>query len=1632
MSDPKSPFTGGPVGPSGVPPPSLPVPDAETASTFDAFMSPTRSLQHSEAHLMTRCSAAVEQCRRDLGDLRGACKAAASYREKCTELLGAATEAVVALEDMLYDPGIDLRRERALQQLATRVQAALDQGEVVVRVYGGKNGITAVLSKMCSPGTPQKFDAAIAELANLAKQVRLAQAQPAVPAGGRLLSGSVAMDSAPLASTMGAHSSQPPVLAPAASSSMAGPSSPSPSARSGTAQIAQLVPEHSAAITAVMTATTTEQDGAAPAGSGSQTAGVMWGDRFMPEEAMQQARVRKGGRGLAITAMAHVPPPMDRPGHLGYLWYFLSKAFGTSTMFVWDLSAKVETEVREAAKGSGITCMHFDDQQGLIWTGHSRGEIRVWAPDKQESLCPALKGLSSAVTCITTDERGFCWAGSDKGRVRSYRLAPEQVDGLQVGYELIQRGELLWTGDGMQAPPQSKIGKCWCHLEINQEGLVAHPLLGEQAHYGPVRSIAAAEGRVWTCGGSSAFARFKEWTQSGWQVSNADMRNTGLANDIVVVTQIVVVNEAQKVLGAPLGTLSSFTAAASVPLASRLPVTQTQVVEVDMPWQLLTVHDNGLVQVWGHVSGKLQALLQIGERTAPALRAVVCEPLGALITAHNDGQLRLRALPHVRGPSGLNVTLKDKDTLYKISSASLSTATIPMSKSGLANALGGKLGIVTASNSGAIKHLPVAELRRAAEDQGIPVLSELASGDWNQWPLLRLSALTTRHLVEERAMAQQYSTEYEEEVHTERDGSDAQDRATVTLSEDTEEWLIDWNDLHRSKIIGEGAFGKVWLGRWQETDVAIKQLGSLSALGVQTGSLQHDSSGGIKMDAEVQRSLHKEVDLMRKMRHPNIILFMGVVAEPAAVVTEYCARGSLYDLLKEARHKPALTKALDWPRRIVMALDAAKGMLYLHGHKPQPIIHRDLKSPNLLVTKDWRVKVTDFNLSKSQPLEAPDKAASVQSLVANNPRWQPPEVIKEQQYTKASDVYAFGLIMWELLTWELPFIELTNFQIMMAVTQQGKRPAVKDQWGAAQYPGGTFVAYEEYVALMQRCWADNPEARPTFEQVIVDLRKSAKIVADARAPARLLPAHSRSYSRSTPPHLAVPSSTPAAALPAPEAAPAPAAARTAVPSPFDAPKQQPGPAPGPPTPAVAAVGAAVAAAAAAGVVDSTPACNGQHPQSMPGSVAGSTTAQPRSEAGTEAPLSTAPSGSTGPLAAALSGASVISNAAPPPSPFDHPTGPTVVASNAAMPAGPFGGGPAPWLQQGAAAAAGPAVRSAAPPPPSPFGGSPAAAATPVQAAGGPISSAAPPPPSPFDAAPVAAAAAIPAARQPISSAAPPPPSPFGAAPAAGQPISSAAPPPPSPFGAAISSMAPPPPSPFGAAPAVGQPISSAAQPPPSPFGAAISSAAPPPPSPFGAAPAVGQPTSSAAQPPPSSFGAAPPVGQPTSSAAPPHPSPFGSAAVLPAAGAAISSAAPPPPSPFDAAPAGAAAPEAGRLSPFAAHLPREAPEPRQPWDASGMPSTVLEASPSLEAAAADASSPQLETINSGVCSPDPSSHAAVPGSEGAGPAAAPAAAPGAEAGNGVRSGGSRRGLVNSLRRSLSGSGGRKVKRMQSR
>ena len=134
--------------------------------------------------------------------------------------------------------------------------------------------------------------------------------------------------------------------------------------------------------------------------------------------------------------------------------------------------------------------------------------------------------------------------------------------------------------------------------------------------------------------------------------------------------------------------------------------------------------------------------------------------------------------------------------------------------------------------------------------------------------------------------------------------------------------MIDYADLTQTRVIGEGAFGKVYLGKWHETDVAIKALTSLGALGISAGQIASYATEADVKDA--LKTLEREVGLMVGMRHPNVILFLGVCPDPPCVVTEYCARGSLYDVLVEAKERPTggLARALSWYRRVGMMLDA--------------------------------------------------------------------------------------------------------------------------------------------------------------------------------------------------------------------------------------------------------------------------------------------------------------------------------------------------------------------------------------------------------------------------------------------------------------------------------------------------------------------------------------------------------------------------------------------------------------------------------------------------------------------------------------------------------------------------------------
>ncbi|PQP98171.1 hypothetical protein Pyn_04085 [Prunus yedoensis var. nudiflora] len=219
---------------------------------------------------------------------------------------------------------------------------------------------------------------------------------------------------------------------------------------------------------------------------------------------------------------------------------------------------------------------------------------------------------------------------------------------------------------------------------------------------------------------------------------------------------------------------------------------------------------------------------------------------------------------------------------------------------------------------------------------------------------------------------------------------------------------------------------------------------------------------------------------MKRLRHPNIVLFMGAVTKPPnlSIVTEYLSRGSLYRLL----HKPGAMEALDERRRLNMAYDVAKGMNYLHRRNP-PIVHRDLKSPNLLVDKKYTVKVCDFGLSR---LKANTFLSS--KSAAGTPEWMAPEVLRDEPSNEKSDVYSFGVILWELATLQQPWGNLNPAQVVAAVGFKNKRLEIPRDLNP------------QVASIIEACWANEPWKRPSFASIMESLTPLIK--APATQPSR--------------------------------------------------------------------------------------------------------------------------------------------------------------------------------------------------------------------------------------------------------------------------------------------------------------------------------------------------------------------------------------------------------------------------------------------------------------------------------------------------------------------------------------------------
>ncbi|XP_022767168.1 serine/threonine-protein kinase CTR1-like isoform X2 [Durio zibethinus] len=266
---------------------------------------------------------------------------------------------------------------------------------------------------------------------------------------------------------------------------------------------------------------------------------------------------------------------------------------------------------------------------------------------------------------------------------------------------------------------------------------------------------------------------------------------------------------------------------------------------------------------------------------------------------------------------------------------------------------------------------------------------------------------------------------------------------------------IPWSDLVLRERIGSGSFGIVHRAEWNGSDVAVKIL------------MEQD------LHAERIKEFLREVAIMKRLRHPNIVLFMGAVTQPPnlSIVTEYLSRGSLYGLL----HKPGVKEMLDERRRLSMAYDVAKGMNYLHRRNP-PIVHRDLKSPNLLVDRKYTVKVCDFGLSR---LKANTFLSS--KSAAGTPEWMAPEVLRDEPSNEKSDVYSFGVILWELATLQQPWGNLNPAQVVAAVGFKGKRLDIPHDLNP------------QVAAIIEECWANEPWKRPSFSNIMERLKPLSQL-----------------------------------------------------------------------------------------------------------------------------------------------------------------------------------------------------------------------------------------------------------------------------------------------------------------------------------------------------------------------------------------------------------------------------------------------------------------------------------------------------------------------------------------------------------
>ena len=278
---------------------------------------------------------------------------------------------------------------------------------------------------------------------------------------------------------------------------------------------------------------------------------------------------------------------------------------------------------------------------------------------------------------------------------------------------------------------------------------------------------------------------------------------------------------------------------------------------------------------------------------------------------------------------------------------------------------------------------------------------------------------------------------------------------------------INIKEYKIQKRIGCGTFGDVFQVKHEKSR-------EIYAAKIIKKSIQTDFNDRL-------RDLSREVNILSTIKHPSVVVFIGFSSvdfnneKNPVIITEILPNGSLYDVLSLER-KGLSNFNWNMTRKLINIYGIASAMSFLHANK---IIHRDLKPANILMDEFLCPKIADFGLSKKMHTNESSKIIGSTLDCKGTPLYMAPEIWSNAEYSTACDVYAFGIILYEILSTEEPFKELSMYDVR-SQTLKGIRPKIDSSIPPS------------YTDLIQCCWAQNPADRPSFDEIVESLRSTEK------------------------------------------------------------------------------------------------------------------------------------------------------------------------------------------------------------------------------------------------------------------------------------------------------------------------------------------------------------------------------------------------------------------------------------------------------------------------------------------------------------------------------------------------------------